>query len=64
MSSVEAREYQARFFRRNPGLRQPLQLMKAVPNASFFVKDLDCRYVLEEPRSRLATASGMASRVR
>ena len=46
MSSVEAREYQARFFRRNPGLRQPLQLMKAVPNASFFVKDLDCRYVM------------------
>jgi len=46
MLSSAAREYQDRFFCQNPGLRQPLQLMTAVPNASFFVKDLDCRYVM------------------
>lgn len=45
-SSGAAQTYQDRFFRRHPGLRQPLQLMKAVPNASFFVKDVHCRYVL------------------
>jgi hypothetical protein len=46
MLSIAASEYQDRFFRRNPSLRQPLQLMQAVPNASFFVKDVDCRYVM------------------
>ena len=46
MTSIRAKDFQERFFRRNPGLREPLQLMKAAPNASFFVKDTDCRYVL------------------
>lgn len=46
MSTTAARAYQDRFFRGNPALRQPLELMKAVPNASFFVKDAQCRYVL------------------
>jgi AraC-like DNA-binding protein len=46
MNSVPAKDFQERFFCRNPGLREPLQLMKAVPNASCFVKDTDCRYVL------------------
>lgn len=46
MPGITAHKYQDRFFRRNPGLRQPLELMKAVPNASFFVKDLQRRYVM------------------
>lgn len=46
MTSIQAKDFQDRFFGRNPSLRQPLQLMKTVPNASFFVKDTDCRYVL------------------
>lgn len=46
MPSSAARDYQAQFFARHPGLRQPLELMKAVPNASFVVKDLQRRYVL------------------
>ena len=46
MIANTASEYQDRFFCRNPGLRQPLELMRAVPNASFFVKDLGCRYVM------------------
>ena len=46
MSSIAAKDYQDGFFCRNPGLRQPLQLMKAVPDASFFVKDTHYRYVM------------------
>jgi AraC-like DNA-binding protein len=46
MPPLTAKAYQDAFFCRNPGLRPLLQLMKAVPNASFFVKDLDCRYVM------------------
>lgn len=46
MPGITAHKYQDRFFSRNPGLRQPLELMKAVPNASFFVKDLQRRYVM------------------
>ncbi len=46
MLSNTASECQDRFFCRNPGLRQPLQLMTAIPDASFFVKDVHRRYVL------------------
>lgn len=46
MNPLSAKDFQERFFCRSPGLREPLQLMKAVPNASFFVKDTDCRYEL------------------
>ncbi len=46
MLSEALRKYQERFFCQNPGLRQPLELMKTVPDASFFVKDVHCRYVL------------------
>jgi len=45
-SSLAAREFQERFFRGNPGLREPLDLMKTVSDASFFAKDTQCRYVL------------------
>ncbi len=46
MNPLSAKDFQEQFFCRSPGRREPLQLMKAVPNASFFVKDTDCRYVL------------------
>jgi len=44
--SASAREFQERFFRENPSLRELAHLMKTVPDASFFVKDAQCRYVL------------------
>ena len=37
---------QTRFFRKNPGLEPVLRLMAATPNACFFVKDLESRYVM------------------
>jgi AraC-like DNA-binding protein len=46
MAASTVDEVQSYFFRRNPALREPLELMRNVRNASFFVKDTDRRYVL------------------
>lgn len=46
MKCLSAGEFQQRFFRRNPSLESPLRLMAAAPNACFFVKDLESRYVM------------------
>lgn len=46
MPFSEALKFQSRFFRQNPSLEPVLRLMSATPNASFFVKDLDSRYVM------------------
>ena len=41
-----ARDFQVRFFRQNSSLEPVLRLMAATPNACFFVKDLESRYVM------------------
>ncbi|MEO0444898.1 MAG: AraC family transcriptional regulator [Verrucomicrobiota bacterium] len=46
MTKEEARDFQARFFLRNPHLEAVVQLMAANPRAAVFVKDLHHRYVL------------------
>ena len=46
MPALSPREFQTRFFAKNPALLEPLKLMRTVPNACFFVKDLESRYVL------------------
>lgn len=46
MKRVTATQFQDDFFRRHPGLRAPLELMRTAQQASFFVKDLQSRYVM------------------
>ncbi|NQT36383.1 MAG: AraC family transcriptional regulator [Planctomycetes bacterium] len=46
MKSMPPEECQELFFGKNPGLRSVLQLMSSVRDASFFVKDAKCRYVM------------------
>lgn len=46
MTELELERFQYRFFRQNPGLRMPLELMRSAPNACFFVKDTESRYVM------------------
>ena len=46
MSPAEAGSFQYDFFKANPGLRPSLELMGTAPNACFFVKDLESRYVM------------------
>ncbi|MCB1063282.1 MAG: AraC family transcriptional regulator [Verrucomicrobiae bacterium] len=46
MPFSEARKFQSQFFRQIPSLEPVLRLMSAAPNASFFVKNLDSRYVM------------------
>lgn len=49
MKSFSASRFQDAFFRLNPGLRAPLELMRTAQQASFFVKDLQSRYVMCNP---------------
>ena len=46
MKPAEAAAFQYEFFKANPGLRPSLELMSTAPNACFFVKDLESRYVM------------------
>jgi len=46
MTPPNRSQFQDRFFRRNPSLRTPLELMRSAPNACFFVKNLESRYVM------------------
>jgi len=46
MRHEEARQFQEKFFLRNPSLLPPLRLMASAPQACVFVKDIECRYVL------------------
>lgn len=46
MKVSHARQFQEEFFRKNPSLREPLELMRTAQQASFFVKDAQSRYVM------------------
>jgi AraC-like DNA-binding protein len=54
MTPAQAASFQYEFFRGNPGLQPPLELMRTAPDACFFVKDLRSRYVMGNA-SHLAT---------
>ncbi len=49
MSPRAAHRFQQRFFERNPSLEPVLRLMASTPQACFFVKDLESRYVMSNP---------------
>jgi AraC-like DNA-binding protein len=45
MTEFDPRRFQAEFFARCPGLREPVELMAAMPGVGVFVKNLESRYV-------------------
>jgi len=44
MNSDEAREFQAAFFRRHPGVEPVMALFDSLPNTAFYAKDLKSRF--------------------
>lgn len=46
-------EFQNEFFSRCPGLREPIELMAAMPNVGLFVKNLESRYVYNNDFHRI-----------
>ena len=52
MTKEEANQYQDHFFRNAANLREPINLLKALPNIGVYVKDTQSRYVLTNHRLR------------
>lgn len=46
-------QFQEDFFSRCPGLREPIELMAAMPNIALFVKNLESRYVYNNDFHRI-----------
>lgn len=53
MLTFDPKEFQERFFARCPGLREPIELMAAIPEVGVFVKNLESRYVYNNDFHRI-----------
>lgn len=53
MPEFETERFQDAFFARCPGLREPVELMAAMPGVGVFVKDLESRYVYNNDFHRI-----------
>ncbi|MEX2578899.1 MAG: AraC family transcriptional regulator [Verrucomicrobiales bacterium] len=53
MPESDTTTFQDRFFARCPGLREPIELMAAMPNIGLFVKNLESRYVYNNDFHRI-----------
>lgn len=53
MTPDQAQRFRDAFFRPAPNLRQPIELIMALPNICVFVKDTESRYVISNDRHRV-----------
>ena len=53
MPALDHVRFQNEFFARCPGLREPIELMAAMPNIALYVKDLESRYVYNNDFHRI-----------
>lgn len=53
MAEFNAKAFQAEFFKQNPTLQEPIELMAATPNVGVFVKNLESRYVFNNDFHRI-----------
>lgn len=53
MPKIDPARFQDDFFSKCPGLREPIELMAAMPNIGLFVKNLESRYVYNNDFHRI-----------
>ena len=53
MPHLDHRRFQDEFFALCPGLREPIELMAAMPNVGLFIKNLESRYVYNNDFHRI-----------
>lgn len=53
MPSFDSKRFQEEFFAHCPGLREPIELMAAMPGVGVFVKNLESRYVYNNDFHRI-----------
>ncbi len=53
MHSFDPKRFQDEFFARCPGLREPIELMAAMPGIGIFVKNLESRYIYNNDFHRI-----------
>ena len=53
MSGPDPKAFQDSFFARCPGLREPIELMGAMPNICLYVKNLESRYIYNNEFHRI-----------
>lgn len=53
MPAFDPKRFQEEFFARCPGLREPVELMAAMPSVGVFVKNLESRYVYNNDFHRI-----------
>ena len=53
MPAFDPIRFQNEFFARCPGLREPIELMAAIPNVALYVKDIESRYIYNNDFHRI-----------